>query len=375
MDEKLKFDYYYGIEAEQFSFFRVPRILIKDKRFKKLSNDAKLLYGLMIDRMALSMKNEWLDDKNRAYIIYTLESITEDLNCGRDKAMKVLAELDSNKGIGLIERVRRGLGKPDIIYVKNFVGTIERGGTDGEDTNPDSVEEKGNEKNDFKKSEKSTSGNFEDSIAEAQKGDFKESGRSSLGNLENQIAEVEEVKLQKSEKSTSESLENRLQKVEKSDSNYNNINYTENSYNNPIYQSYENHADRTDEMDMANAYMEIVRENIGLDYYLKYADKNERELAEELYQIICDVVCVKRKSVRIGGEDYPYELVKAKLLKLNQGHIEYVMERMKNTTSQIVNIHSYLLTTLYNAPNTMNYYYQQAVQHDLYGGYSFDVMN
>ena len=124
MDEKLKFDYYYGIEAEQFSFFRVPRILIKDKRFKKLSNDAKLLYGLMIDRMALSMKNEWLDEKNRAYIIYTLESITEDLNCGRDKAMKVLAELDSNKGIGLIEGVRRGLGKPDIIYVKNFVGTI-----------------------------------------------------------------------------------------------------------------------------------------------------------------------------------------------------------------------------------------------------------
>ena len=375
MDEKLKFDYYYGIEAEQFSFFRVPRILIKDKRFKKLSNDAKLLYGLMIDRMALSMKNEWLDDKNRAYIIYTLESITEDLNCGRDKAMKVLAELDSNKGIGLIERVRRGLGKPDIIYVKNFVGTIKRDGTDGEETNPDSVEKRGNEKNDFKKSEKSTSGDFEDSIAEAQKGDFKESGRSSLGNLENQIAEVEEVKLQKSEKSTSESLENRLQKVEKSDSNYNNINYTENSYNNPIYQSYENHADRTDEMDMANSYMEIVRENIGLDYYLKYADKNERELAEELYQIICDVVCVKRKSVRIGGEDYPYELVKAKLLKLNQGHIEYVMERMKNTTTQIVNIHSYLLTTLYNAPNTMNYYYQQAVQHDLYGGYSFDAMN
>ena len=117
----IKFDYYYGIEAEQFSFYRVPRLLIKDERFKGLSSDAKLLYGLMLDRMALSMKNGWLDDENRAYIIYTVDSIMEDLGCGKDKAIKVLAELDTNKGIGLVERIRRGLGKPDIIYVKNFV--------------------------------------------------------------------------------------------------------------------------------------------------------------------------------------------------------------------------------------------------------------
>ena len=121
MGGTIKFDYYYGIEAEQFSFYRVPRLLIKDERFKGLSSDAKLLYGLMLDRMALSMKNGWLDDENRAYIIYTVDSIMEDLGCGKDKAIKVLAELDTNKGIGLVERIRRGLGKPDIIYVKNFV--------------------------------------------------------------------------------------------------------------------------------------------------------------------------------------------------------------------------------------------------------------
>jgi hypothetical protein len=120
LGEKLKLDYYYGIEAEQFAFYRVPRLLIKDERFRNISSDAKLLYGLMLDRMSLSMKNGWFDDENRAYIIYTIENVMSDLGCGKDKAIKVLAELDSNKGIGLIEKVRRGLGKPDIIYVKNF---------------------------------------------------------------------------------------------------------------------------------------------------------------------------------------------------------------------------------------------------------------
>ena len=74
MGDTINFDYYYGIEAEQFSFYRVPRLLIKDERFKGLSSDAKLLYGLMLDRMSLSMKNGWLDDENRAYIIYTVSA-------------------------------------------------------------------------------------------------------------------------------------------------------------------------------------------------------------------------------------------------------------------------------------------------------------
>lgn len=120
MDENTKFDYYYGIEADQFSFYRVPRLLIKDERFKGLSSDAKLLYGLMLDRMSLSMKNGWLDEENRAYIIYTVDAIMEDLGCAKATCVKIMKELDSEKGIGLIEKKRRGLGKPDIIYVKNF---------------------------------------------------------------------------------------------------------------------------------------------------------------------------------------------------------------------------------------------------------------
>lgn len=81
----LQLDYYYGIEAEQFSFYRVPRLLIKDERFKQLSSDAKLLYGLMLDRMSMSMKNKWIDEMNRAYIIYTIDSIKEDLGCSKEK--------------------------------------------------------------------------------------------------------------------------------------------------------------------------------------------------------------------------------------------------------------------------------------------------
>ena len=118
------FDYYYGLEAEQFTFYRIPRLLIKDERFRGLSSDAKLLYGLMLDRMSLSIKNAWLDEENKAYIIYPVNDVIADLACGKERAIKVLAELDSTKGIGLIERVRRGLGKSDIIYVKKlFSGT------------------------------------------------------------------------------------------------------------------------------------------------------------------------------------------------------------------------------------------------------------
>lgn len=134
MEQKIQFDYYYGVEAEQFSFYRVPRALIKDNRFKGVSSDAKLLYGLMLDRMAMSMRNGWLDEQNRVYIIYTLEDIMEDLNCSKGTGVKILAELDTVKGIGLIERKKRGQGKPTIIFVKNFIACEEEKGEDNADS-------------------------------------------------------------------------------------------------------------------------------------------------------------------------------------------------------------------------------------------------
>ena len=108
MSEVILSDYFYGDESEQFIYFRIPRLLITSPRFKHLSTDAKLLYGMLLDRMSLSAKNNWYDEDGRVYIYYTVEEICDDMNCGRDKAMKMLADLDTRKGVGLISRIKQG---------------------------------------------------------------------------------------------------------------------------------------------------------------------------------------------------------------------------------------------------------------------------
>lgn len=115
-------DYYYKNEQiGQFHFFRMPKILMKETCFKELSSDAKLLYTLMLDRMCLSLKNGWIDNEDKVYIYYTINEIMEELGCSSTTCTKILCELDSKKGVGLIERKRQGQGKPDRIYVKNLV--------------------------------------------------------------------------------------------------------------------------------------------------------------------------------------------------------------------------------------------------------------
>ena len=111
------FDYFYGQSGEMFSYFRVPKILFRDIKFKDLSTDAKTLYGILLDRMGLSVKNGWLDEQGRVYIIFPVQEVMDALGCADNKATKLFRELEK---FGLIERKRRGLGKPDLIYVKNF---------------------------------------------------------------------------------------------------------------------------------------------------------------------------------------------------------------------------------------------------------------
>ena len=110
-------DYFYGQAGELFSFFRIPKALFQEQRFQDLSTDAKTLYGILLDRMSLSVKNEWFDKKGRAFIIFTIEDVKRTLCCADNKATKLLRELEK---FGLIERKRRGLGKPSLVYVKNF---------------------------------------------------------------------------------------------------------------------------------------------------------------------------------------------------------------------------------------------------------------
>ena len=321
----MNFDYYYGLEAEQFSFYRIPRLLIKDKRFKKLSSDAKLLYGLMLDRMSLSMKNGWLDDENRTYIIYTVDNIMEDLGCSKPTCIKIIRELDSENGIGLIEKKRRGMGKPDIIYVKNFTSIQEE------------VIEKENQ------------------------------------NTKTQT-EVKNLYFKKENNFTSRSKEIELQEVKNFYTNYTDINYNNISYKNHIesnqYQivdsvdNVDNFYDKIDTDGDVDKYISLIKNNIEYDYHMKY-DLNNKGVYDELFEIICDVVCVPRKAIRIGKEDYPYQLVKSKFLKLNSEHLEYVIECMNNTKTEISNIKQYLITVLYNAPNTMSHYYKQEARSDI----------
>ena len=340
----MMFDYFYGNGAEQFSFYRIPRLLIKDKRFKKLSSDAKILYGLMLDRVSLSMKNGWIDEQGRAYIYFTVDDVMEELCCARATSVKIIGELDAKKGIGLIEKKRQGLGRPDIIYVKDF--------SSGED---DSLEEASE-------------------TPEVQKLNFKKFKKHTSGSSESELQEVQSLKDSKFKKYTSRSSKTELAEVQDVKASYNNNNQTNMSQNESIHPSIE--PDTRDEMDgldgsdrsgPVEGYMDLIRRNIEYEHYMATGEIHERELVEELYQLICDIVCVRRETVRIGGEEYPYELVKSRFLKIRQPHIEYVMEVMKKTTSKIHDIRSYLITALYRAPDTMNHYYQQEVNHDFYG--------
>lgn len=122
MPDLAMLDYFYGDEAEQFTFYRIPKVLFTDPSYRRISSDAKILYGLMLDRMGLSVRNGWLDEYNRVFIFFTLEDALEYLCCGHTKAVSLFGELDK---AGLIERKKQGQGKPTKIYVKNFVRNAE----------------------------------------------------------------------------------------------------------------------------------------------------------------------------------------------------------------------------------------------------------
>lgn len=348
MEKALKFDYYYGIEAEQFSFYRVPRLLIKDIRFRDLSCEAKLLYGLMLDRLSLSMKNGWLDDEDRAYIYYTLENIVEDLGCSTGKCVKILAELDDKKGIGLIERKKQGLGKPDIIYVKNF----------------DSFEDNRNPEN----REENHAATIESQDLQNMKDKDCKNGKSRLANFES--LDLQKEKAMSSNNCNSGITENETLDFQNLETKYNNLNNTESNYTNHINPSYQSKDgnDAIDEKSRMSDYIGQIKENIEYEHHMKHDIYPDRELYDELFEVICEVVCVEREKVRVGGEDYPYELVRTKFLKLNSSHLQYVIDCMQNTAVKITNVKAYMITALYNAPSTMKHYYQQEVKHDMYGG-------
>ncbi len=120
------FDYFYETEGEEFRFYRIPKVLFESEAFRNLSTEAKVLYGVLLDRVSISARNGWKDEKGRVFIICTIEEIQKRLGCGNKKAIQLLAELENKAG--LIERKRQGLCKPNLIYVKNFIRTVDNSG-------------------------------------------------------------------------------------------------------------------------------------------------------------------------------------------------------------------------------------------------------
>lgn len=315
MGDMQVFDYYYGDESGQFSFYRIPRQLISDSRFKRLSTDAKLLYGLFLDRMGLSAKNGWYDEQGRVYIYYTLNEIQEDLNCGHEKAVKLMAELDTGKGVGLIERVKQGQGRPTKIYVKRFTTR---------EIQPQSVEPQGNPR-------------------------LPVSGSQDIGKTE----------VRKSEKQKSRVQKNGSADFGKTDANYIKSNQTDFIYTDPsIYPETSALSGRW--MDRFDCRRE-VEESID---YKALCRQYGKEDVDSMVELITDALCSTRQTIRVGGEEIPAKQVQDRFQMLNYEHLEYVFDCLRRTTIQIRNIRAYLLTALYNAPVTMSPYYQTTVQHD-----------
>ena len=370
--QEIRFDYFRGMEAEQYSFYRVPKVLFTAKYFKSLSCEAKVLYGLMLDRMSLSIKNRWFDEEDRVYIIFTVEEIAELLCCGTQKAVKLMKELDSSHGIGLIEKKRLGLGKPNVIYVKNFM-VREVESVNRNEKEPESLENRQNSENHNSGMVKTTNQEFPES-------QFLNSENHNSGVVKTTNQEFPESQFLKYENQTSGSMKITIQEVPKSQSNKTDINktdfndteYSETDIENPI-QSYQS-ADagkvrpKTDGMDEMEVYREIIRNIIDYECFLQ-RDSREREDVDELVELMVETMMLPDNStVRISGMDKPAAMVKNRFMKLNYSHIEYVLFSLQRNTSKVANIRSYLLTTLYNSSMTMSHYYQAEVNHDLYGG-------
>ena len=324
---KTEFDYYYGVEAEQFSFVRVPKVLFTDKEhFGGLSNEAKLLYGLLLERMSLSRKNNWIDKHNRVYIIFPVEEIEESLNVGHEKALNLLKELDDQSGIGLVKKKRRGLGLPSILYVKNFIV-------------------KGEQNTDRVPTSRST---------------------------ENEFQEVGKTDIKKSENQTSENPKNRLLEVRNSDSNNIDINNTDMSYtfdqsiNLPRtgFQNFSPGADGLIDGIDRNTVEEEVKKQIDYDCLISHPDSSVVQMAEEIKDLMVAVLCGER-SVVSEGKRVSEETAKSAYRKITFDHVQYVMKSLVSYPDKISRIDRFLTASLFNSVYTLT--------NSTFAGFEYDM--
>ena len=343
---KTEFDYYYGAEAEQFSFVRVPKVLFTDKEhFGSLSNDARILYGFLLERMSLSRKNNWIDAHNRVYIIFPIDEIAEIMGVCHEKALNILKELDEQNGIGLVKKKRRGLGLPSILYVKNFIIN-------------DSVES-----------------STEKSNNHSEQQDKPDDPAPTSRSRENRFQEVGKTDFKKSEIPTSANRKNRLQEVDNTDSNNTEKNNTEMSYTDS--QSFiqsggdlQNFSPGAVESDGLidgidrNAVEEEVKAQIDYDCLMSFKDDSVVKMVEEIKDLMVDVLCGER-TVISEGKRVSEETAKAAYRKITFEHVQYVLHSLVNYPDKISRIDRFLTTSLFNSVYTMMNSTFAGFEHDM----------
>ena len=345
----MTFDYYYGAQAEQFNFIRIPKAMIVDPMFADLSVNAKLLYGVLLDRMNLSMKNRWFDSENRVYIIYQIAEIMEDFNFSKKTAVRYLNELEN---FGLVEKKRRGLGLPSLLYVKNFV--VFQDHSEPDDTDFDDVAEDDNLNENMETSrgiQRETSRGVR--TYTSRSGDMETSKGVQKETLRGAKSELQEVT-------------KRGPLISKTNSNNININNTKESNNilsNPIVKNAVDRMGREEES-LFEKYTKMVKDNIDYDVLIS-RHYLEKSMIDGMVNLIVETIISENDYIIISSTKFPKEAVKSRFSKLDISHIEYVLECMNHNTTNIKNIKKYLLAALYNAPTTIDSYYKARVQHDM----------
>lgn len=366
----LPLDYFYGSEHEKYKFYRIPALLLTEPGFKELPLGAVVLYGLLLDRTSLSAKNGWRDEHGRVYIRFRQSEAMDLLGVGKNTIIKLFNALDVRTGVGLIERIRVGLGESDIIYVKNFATLLEK---------------------ESRKAARQDSGlvkNCGDSPAPDLEDESQEPGQ----RFKNQTSGGLKTGPQRFENGSSEGLKSGGPEVLNEDPYL--INNTKGSRLTSI-----THQINGDEMDGCQEdsevfeecfssesvidesrldrgqLIQIIRENLDRKWFEQAFQKKDPTLRpagslEELdmmIEIIADTAMSKAEFVTIGGEKIPTRQAAERLLELDSDHAAYVLEAMSRTRTEIRNIRGYVLTALYNAPVTIDSYYAAAARKDLFG--------
>lgn len=317
----LHFPFHYGDEADSYSFYRIPKILFTNPIFDVLSTDAKLLYGILLDRMQLSIKNGWMDrEDGKVFIYYTIEKIMDALTCGNKKAGHLLAELDDRRGIGLITRVHQGLGKPDKIYVhKCMLPGMQKPKCRGD---PSGAEKTG--------------------------------------------PDVLDGQVQRCHLDMSGDVEFASQDMSKAPSNKTDENHTDNYDTEYPSFSSGNEEKRNPKQSEYESYRTYFEEQCNMTY-LRESNPYYVDLLDEMLELMTEVCSSEKDTIRVGGEDRPIQIVKSRFMKLDQEHLQFALNCFLENTTKVRNIRQYLLTILFNAPVTIGSYYSALVRHDMYG--------